>query len=646
MKFRQDIEGLRALAVVPIVMFHAGISRLAGGFVGVDIFFVISGFLITTIITRELAAGQFSIATFYQRRITRIFPALFVLLLVTLAVGCATMLPGELAALGGSALAATGFVSNIFFWFETDYFDAAADAKPLLHTWSLAVEEQFYILYPLLLIFVARHMAGRLRQILWGVVALSFVIGAVMVTRSPAAAFYLLPARTWELALGGLVAAGGFPTIARPRIRGVMAAIGLALVLIGLVAIRESMAFPVPWAVLPCLGAALMIAYGQDSMVGRLLSVAPARWIGRISYSLYLWHWPIITFYRLETGFALGRGESIFLIALSVGAAFASYFLVERPVLDRFRHGATRPILLVGTAGLAAMLAAALVVTLMSDRWRSWPPAALQMAGYADYRDRPEYPYQFRRGECFRGEGEPFRPERCLALSADRPNVVVLGDSHAAQYWRAIALRYPSLNVMQANASGCRPTLGGRGAARCREVMDYVLGPLLATRRVSTVVLAGRWTATDLSVLGATIAHIRASGARPIVIGPTVEYDAIFPLLLARQIARGTPQAIHRNRQADRVALDARMARSVPAAGGDYISVYRILCPAKRCRLTTPSGAPMQFDYGHLTLAAARWVVDRMPLSMPSVTVAPHRPERTAWHAAFAPRKAVIGRRS
>ena len=628
MQYRKDIDGLRAVAVLPIVMFHAGIDRLAGGFVGVDIFFVISGFLITSIISAEIAQERFSIATFYRRRVTRIFPALFVMLLVTLAVGCATMLPLEIDALGNSAAAATGFVSNIFFWFETDYFDAAAETKPLLHTWSLAVEEQFYILYPLLLILVARYWSGKLRPILWSVILISLLAAGIMGHFWPQASFYLLPSRAWELAVGGLVAAGGFPKIANSRIREGAAVTGLGLIVASILYVRPDMPFPFPWALMPCVGAALLIAYARDSLTGRFLSTAPMRAIGHISYSLYLWHWPIITFYRLETGLALGPAESIILIAISILFGTLSYFLVEQPVLRRFRHGNSRLILIAGGMGLAVMLAASAIAFVNAGHWRSWNPRVLKIASYSDYRARPEYRYQFRRGECFRGQGEPFLRDHCLDLAENRPNLVVLGDSHAAQYWRAIALRLPNINVMQATASGCRPVLKGKGAARCREVVDYVLGPLLASGRVQAVILSARWEEGDVAKLLPTIAHVRASGAVPIVIGPTIEYDTVFPAMLARAMISGDPSRLQATMDHDRMTLDGEMARRLANSGAAYISVESIECPMGKCRQTTADGGPMQFDYGHLTFAASRWVVSHINFAPLLVRTARAPPQR------------------
>jgi hypothetical protein len=194
--------------------------------------------------------------------------------------------------------------------------------------------------------------------------------------------------------------------------------------------------------------------------------------------------------------------------------------------------------------------------------------------------------------------------------------VVVVGDSYAAQYWRAVALDLPQANVMQATASGCRPVVSGQGDVRCREVVDHVLGPLLASGKLATVVLAGRWLPEDLPLLPATIRRIRAAGAVPVVIGPVPEYQGAFATILAHSIARDDPALVDRWRKHDRVALDRAMAPLVERAGGVYRSPIRVLCPSDECLLTAPNGDPVQFDYGHLTLAGSRYVIDRFDLPL------------------------------
>lgn len=613
MVHRNDIDGLRAVAIIPILLFHAGLTQLSGGFIGVDVFFVISGFLITSIISRELDAGTFSILTFYKRRVLRIFPALYVMLAAVLLVGCLVMLPNEVDPLGRSAAAASGFISNIYFWKTADYFSGSADLKPLLHTWSLGVEEQFYIFYPLLLMVVARWFRRWIALAIGLMVLGSFAVSLVLGFIGPGAAFYLLPSRAWELGLGGLVAVGAFPKLASKTMREVAAATGLALIVAGLCFIRADGLFPAPWALLPCGGAALLIAYGDSSAIGRLLSISPLRWIGAISYSLYLLHWPIIAFYRLQTGISLTPLESLVLVLVSIAAAALSYYLVEQPMLGRYRNSQVGKALGGGTGLLAAGLAASMVVSVNADNWRAYSAESRRIMSYAHYVGTSEHTYQYRPGECFIEStgNQVFDRDRCLKRSDSKPNVVLLGDSHAAQYWRAIALRDPDKNVMQATASGCRPTLHAKGEKRCTELMKFVLGDFLRQGGVDSIILAGRWRDSDVANLVETVRYLRAKGVKVTVIGPTVEYDGEFPEILTRAMMQDGGKSVSDLRLRDRVSMDERLARLIGAEGALYVSEQAIECPQGRCMPFAPGKVPFHFDYGHMPLGAARYVISK-----------------------------------
>jgi peptidoglycan/LPS O-acetylase OafA/YrhL len=613
MKHRNDIDGLRSVAIIPILLFHAGLTKMSGGFIGVDIFFVISGFLITSIIVREAEVGTFSLATFYKRRVVRIFPALFVTLALVLLAGCLFMLPSEVAPLGKSAAAAGGFVSNIYFWKTADYFAGSADLKPLLHTWSLGVEEQFYIFYPLMVMFIMRYMKRWLALAIGVVTLASFAFSMVLVLIGPNAAFYLLPSRAWELGIGGLVAVGVFPALPWRWLRTAAPLVGVALIAAGLAFIRPDSLFPAPWALAPCLGAALIIAYGEGSLVGRALSIYPLRWIGAISYSLYLLHWPIIAFYRLQTGITLSPVESFFLVVASIAAAAASYYLIEQPVLRRFRSGPAVRILGVGTAVLAAGLAASAVVTLNADHWRAYTPEAKRIMSYARYVGTEEHTYQYRPDKCFIESTSDHAFDRgfCLKRSPDKPNVVLLGDSHAAQYWRAIALRFPDKNVMQATASGCRPTLHTKGEKRCTDLVNYVLGDFLAQGGVDEVVLSGRWKDGDVANLVETVRFLKSKGLPVTVIGPTVEYDGEFPDILARAMLQDGGGSVTNLRLTEPKTMDDKLAALMKAEGVRYVSEQSIECPQDRCMPFAPGQVPFHFDYGHMPLSAARYVIDK-----------------------------------
>ena len=295
--YRPDIDGLRAIAVVSVILFH--LNALRGGFVGVDIFFVISGFLITSLLWKEIqATGTVSLIGFYDRRIRRIFPALFAMFAVSWVVGFLYLFPNEFTAFARSMLAALLSVANLFFWRESGYFAAAASTKPLLHTWSLGVEEQFYVLFPPLLALLYKLSARRLKLSLTVLALLSFALCVALTRSSPDAAFYLPVTRAWQLLFGSLLALNDLAVLRHRLWRNAAALLGLLI--LGYTLLRFSSATPFPgyMALLPTLAAALLIAAGTKgkTLVGRVLSFKPFVFVGLISYSLYLWHWPLIVF--------------------------------------------------------------------------------------------------------------------------------------------------------------------------------------------------------------------------------------------------------------------------------------------------------------------------------------------------------------
>ncbi|HEY8017832.1 MAG TPA: acyltransferase, partial [Dongiaceae bacterium] len=342
--YRSDIDGLRAVAVLSVIAFHVKFSAFPGGYIGVDVFFVISGYLIGAIILEEVRAGRFSLLAFYERRVRRIFPALAALLILLSIPAYLYLLPNELTAYGGSVLAATFSVSNFYFLLHTGYFAAPAYYLPLLHTWSLAIEEQFYIFLPLFILLLHRLVPRLLPLLLLAATILSFALCLQKTGVDQAAAFYLPWTRAWELLLGTLVALGLFAQPRTPLWRNVATLAGLALILGPAVAYNAATVFPGINALAPCLGAALIIAAGRagDSLVAWLLSWRPLVFIGRISYSLYLWHWPVIVF-MIMSGLTPSTHQPSWLkflaVVISVILATLSWRYVETP----FRSGPRRP---------------------------------------------------------------------------------------------------------------------------------------------------------------------------------------------------------------------------------------------------------------------------------------------------------------
>ena len=346
MPYRRDIDGLRALAVLPVVFFHLGWGA-PGGFVGVDVFFVISGFLIGSIVIREIETGTFSLLRFWERRVRRILPALTVVVIATAIAGIVWMIPDHLEELGKSIMAQPALVANVYFWQESGYFETAAEYQPLLQTWSLAVEEQFYLFFPLVMILLFK--LGR-RGAFIGVLSLiaASLAWSIIGTKAyPSLAFYLLPSRIWELDLGVILA---LLQIKRERPRWVNETLswgGIACILVAVFTFDLNTPFPGYTALLPCLGAAFVIfgnAQGATSSVA-FLGWGPIRFIGLISYSLYLWHWPLIVFARYQSSGELSSSTKGAILVLSLVLAILSWRFVERPfrkAKDREAKSATR----------------------------------------------------------------------------------------------------------------------------------------------------------------------------------------------------------------------------------------------------------------------------------------------------------------
>lgn len=356
--FRNDIQGLRAVAVVAVVLNHAFPQFLTGGFVGVDIFFVISGYLIPQIIVRNIDAGKFSLADFYRRRARRILPALFVVVAAVLACGWLILPPSAYHELALTSISTSLFVSNFHFSRLTGYFDGAAELKPLLHMWSLAVEEQYYILFPPMLYLAWRHLGPRkARGLLWAAGFGALCVSEVGRQLSHTASYYLLPTRAVELMVGTLFGIGGLPILTNARARDALSLAGVAMMLAAIVFYTPTTPFPGLPVLLPCVGAGLVIyaGTGGQTIGGRLLSFQPALYLGAISYSLYLWHWPVLAFLRNLTSAELPAAWAIGAVAVTLALASLSYHFVERPFLSDRAH--KLPYLRLAAVSTAAVLA-------------------------------------------------------------------------------------------------------------------------------------------------------------------------------------------------------------------------------------------------------------------------------------------------
>ncbi|MDP3693682.1 acyltransferase family protein [Bradyrhizobium sp.] len=614
MKYRADIDGLRALAVVPVLLYHAGIPGFPGGFVGVDIFFVISGYLICGMIDADIRNRMFSLGDFYKRRVLRILPALFVMFLVTSVFAYLYFLPVELEDYARSLASAVGSVSNIYFAGTAGYFDAPAETKPLLHTWSLGVEEQFYFIVPLLMLLVWRAAPKHARSLFAVAAALSFAAAIAVSYRNTTFVFYLAPFRAWELALGALLAIRFFPAPQSEFWKNACGAVGMLLML-GAIFLGSPSSLLLMIS-LASIGATLVIASSETgaSAVGRLLSLRPVVFIGLISYSLYLWHWPLIVFQRTDQLLlpdSSGIAAKLALVALSVGTAFLSWKFVEMPF--RNARSASKGMVF-GAASMATASAVALcgLVLFVNGAPFRFPERVVAIASYLAYDPSPA----FRSGKCYLATNrQQLDIETCMKPDPQRPNYLLVGDSHAAHLWSGLSAAMPAVNILQATASACRPaaTPVSRLETRaCPRLMQYVFGDFLANNKVDKILLAASWKDEDIPALSETVEALTSRGFEVVVLGPIVEYDSPLPRLLADEILRNSPSIASRTRTAGIRERDRELSRIAAARGAGYLSVYDAVCRDGQCDEFAEGDVPMQFDAGHLTAQGSALVGRRL----------------------------------
>lgn len=598
--YRADIDGLRALAVLVVVIFHAGVSPLRGGFVGVDIFFVISGYLISRQISSEMGAGRFSILAFYERRIRRIGPALLFVIAATLAVAPFVLFPVELVTAGKTAIASILSVANLYLLNSAGYFAADAGTQPLIHMWSLGVEEQFYLFFPLLLVLVGSRTPVAARWTTLVLAIVSLVLCIVLTRYDRDFAYYFPLTRAWELLAGASLVFITFPRVPT-WLQNAAAAGALLLIAASAYKFYPQMAFPGFYALAPVLAAMVLIAVGSQggSVVTSGLSAGPLVWIGQISYSLYLVHWPILVFYRMVRGAPISAMEAWALVAASIAAAYFSWRFVERPFREK-RILATRNALFAGTGIAAALLI--LATTLLSSVPLRPGTEADKLASFLNYDDTNVY----RKGSCFlyghRDTLSDFAADDCLRPVAGKPNILLVGDSHAAHLWSGLKAALPEANVMQATSTGCKPVFAGKGEETCIALVDMALSEFLQSNRPDIIILSARWIGSDIPDVERTLQSLTGKAGRVVVIGPIVEYAMPLPRLLAQVSSGRDPALLIGARLPDQAKTDRDLEAAVRAAGADYISPYRLLCAndAAPCR-TTVNGVPVQWDYGHLT---------------------------------------------
>lgn len=485
MKYRPDIDGMRAVAVVPAILFHAGISGFSGGYVGVDIFFVISGFLITTILIEELRADRYSLLGFYERRARRILPAIFVMMLFCIPMAWFWMTPKEWQVFSETIVAAGLFSSNIYFWTQSDYFAPAAELTPFLHMWSLAVEEQYYLFFPIFLALTWRFARSYVYGLILLIGLISFALTEYGWRHSPVANFYLLPTRAWEIFTGSILAFHVLKNGVRPH--NGLSVLGAACVVIAIIFFNSNTPFPSAYALLPVVGTALIIGFGgEKTWIGKGLSAKPIIMIGLISYSAYLWHQPLFVFARIRSLGEPSHSLMLALAALSLVIAYLSWKYVENPFRDRTRT-LSKTIWQVSIIGLVFFISFGLLASLNVIKSPN-----VDVEDFSDWRDPNPCTV---RNVTLTEERTAHLLDTCLGESDD---FILLGDSHADSLARSLraAMGEHGANLLVLSQGGCLPipnTVRRPTKPHCeaRKTAYWEI----AKSTDATVIIASRWRA-------------------------------------------------------------------------------------------------------------------------------------------------------
>ena len=632
LKYRADIDGLRAVAVLLVVGFHAFPSVITGGFIGVDVFFVISGFLITGIILHGLSAGTFSFIDFYARRTRRIFPTLIVVLLASWAMGWAVLQSDEYSRLLKHAGSGAAFVLNYVLASEGGYFDRVAESKPLLHLWSLGVEEQFYALWPFVL-----WCAWRLRQKLWLVIVLlclvSFIWNLVNIQTKPIDTFYALQTRLWELMLGAGLA---YINIFKPKLlpqtattKTLSSTLGLALIGSGVMQIDSTSAFPGWWALLPTIGAALLIASQSDGFINRrLLSLRWMVWVGLISFPMYLWHWPVFAFARIYYSSTPSYVVRIALIALSLILATLTYVAIEKPIRIRFK-----------TNKVAAFFAAALMLIAALSFYQYSQPVVVDAATqnekakfYSYFADAPPmrwltfFEKEFRHDCNFYQIDEYYaarptnKPKANIAPDCFTPDplkrhrVLIWGDSHAQMLNSGLAKTLPSdWQLMQIASSGCAARvdhLEQTATDYCAYSNRFALNTI--EKVVPDVVIVAQSNGHNLASMNRVATTLEKLGVKSVLfLGPSPHWQDDLPKIIIRRLWPNIPERtwVGVNREVFETNTKLKNRFST-AQGKTYVDVIDAFCNSDGCLTRLGDDAQRDatsWDYGHLTAAASEY---------------------------------------
>ncbi|CAM3655110.1 acyltransferase family protein [Polynucleobacter brandtiae] len=616
-KYRPDIDGLRAIAVLSVVIFHGFPHLLPGGFIGVDIFFVISGYLISTIIFQNIQNHTFSFADFYTRRIRRIFPALIVVLIFCHALGWFLLVPSEYQQLGKHIAGGSSFLSNLLLWRESGYFDASAESKPLLHLWSLGIEEQFYIVWPLILLLAYKARLHLIQVVVW-MLGASFIVNLLLTSSDPISAFYLPLSRFWELLIGAVIAHTSIhhkEFISRlPLSRGVISTLGLVLIFVSMAVINKGSLFPGWWALLPTLGAAFIIVGGPQAWINQKLLAHPLLvWFGLISFPLYLWHWPIFTFYRLYSFHEVSAIAYVLLIALSILLAWCTFYFIER----QFRHDKN-------PWKLSSLMIGLIAIGFIG--WNCYDREGMPFRAIAQEKFNFKIEHAYGQTHCFSllNQADRIICDKSVMQSGPNKPIFLWGDSHAAHLNAGLLaqLKEKSIALYDGSLPACPPILhflprqersdATQANENC-EQNNLRTFKEIKTYKPSTVILAADWLQYDgvnqfnlltMRKIEETILSLRALGVNNIIlIGNFPIFYIDQPRLASALFESNLKNRTFQRFNTESLEINKKLKDFAQESNITFVSPTDILCNSEGCLLSTSKKTliPIGLDTSHLS---------------------------------------------
>ena len=607
--YRWDIQGLRAIAVLAVVIFHINPMLLPGGYVGVDIFFVISGYLIMGFIWRDLQNNNFNLLRFYIKRVYRLFPALFAMVTVSSVTAYFILLPTEGIDFNKSLISTLFYFSNFYFYSESDYFNTAMEFSPLLHTWSLSVEEQFYLVFPLLLIFIYSKKKIQITKILIILAILSLLLSEIFIYKDSAFAFFASPTRFFQFIIGGLIVISIQKNVFSKNLNDLLGGVGLSLIITSMFIYNDKTLFPGLHALLPSVGTAVLLFSGIHARYTSIfLTNNVFKVIGNASYSIYLWHWPLIVFYKLKVSPNLSTYEQAGLFVLSIIFGYLSWKYIENKTkFSRTNEINLKPIYT--TIGISLFFSS------VSYMIFTFYPYKSKVYQYLNYDAS-----NFRAGKCFLtskyNDINLFNKKECVTHTEGKKNYLLLGDSHAAHFYSALEkIKTDNETITQVISSGCPPVLPYSGRTSCANLIKWAYEELIVDKHFDTIIFSANWGYFKKERTIRSINLLRKHTNNVVVLGPSMQYEQSLPRLLVELPEDKDTRMIYKTagRLKRQSRIDHEMRGYVKMNNVKYISTLDTQCNATTgCVTITPEDIPLNFDKDHLTHGGALYILEQI----------------------------------